>query len=266
MPELPDVEVYRRRLASGATGKRIDTVHVNAGRLLRDVSGSTLRRHLKGHRLRPARRHGKLLFAAIEGDDRHLVMHFGMTGTLCVFGDHAAVPDHSVLRLDLADGTHLACTSVRKLGRLGLTADVDEYLEDHHQGVDALATDLDLDGFRRLLAGRAGTVKGALMDQSLIAGIGNVYSDEMLFRAGIDPRSPARALDRGATGALFRAMGYVLRKAIDAGADPERMPSSFLLPHRRAGSRCPRCGGRIEKHWVAGRSAFLCRACQKRGG
>lgn len=264
MPELPDVEVYRRRLQAHGLNKRIEAVHVHDDRLLEAVSASTLRRRLKSRRLEVTRRHGKLLFAAVSCGTRHLLMHFGMTGTLITYREDEEVPDHSAVILDLAGGDRLAFTSMRKLGHLSLVEDVDACIAERNLGIDALADDLDLERFRQLLAGRSGSIKGALMNQSLIAGIGNVYSDEMLLRAGVHPEHESGQLDPQASRHLHRAMRYVLDRAIGAGARPERMPRSFLLPERREGMPCPRCGGRVAKRRVAGRSAYFCPRCQKR--
>ncbi len=101
------------------------------------------------------------------------------------------------------------------------------------------------------------------MDQSLIAGLGNVYSDEILFQAGIHPRSPLAHLDARGLRRLERSLADVLRAAIRAKADPRAMPAWFLLPHREPGARCPRCGGRIERIRLGGRSAYLCPGHQR---
>ncbi|HUF29111.1 MAG TPA: hypothetical protein VMM77_00510 [Gemmatimonadaceae bacterium] len=118
------------------------------------------------------------------------------------------------------------------------------FVEAHRLGPDALA--LDMAGFGKLVAAKRGAIKSWLMDQHAIAGIGNVYADEILFQAGIHPRRSASALDRRELSRLFTKLQKVLRKAIAARADPARMPKSFLLPRRRRGALCPRCRGRVK--------------------
>jgi formamidopyrimidine-DNA glycosylase len=100
------------------------------------------------------------------------------------------------------------------------------------------------------------------MDQALLAGIGNIYSDEILFRARVDPRRAASRLDDASLRRLHRQIGRVLRMATDRDADPERFPRSWLLPHREDGAACPRRNGEIRKYRIAGRGAFYCPGCQ----
>lgn len=264
MPELPDVEIYKRHLDARGIGKRIDTLRIRDQRLLKGAAPSTLRRHLKSHKLASSRRHGKLLFAAIEGDDASVLMHFGMTGWLEGYGRGDAEPGQSAVILEFSDGSHLAYCDPRTFGRFDLIHDVDAYLKDHELGPDALDGGFDLAHFREALRGRSGNIKAALMNQSVLAGVGNVYSDEILMRAGVHPESDIRALDEGASRAIHRAMRYVLKKAIEARANPEDMPKSFILPDRKQGAACPACGGKLTKRRVAGRSAYFCGNCQRR--
>lgn len=150
--------------------------------------------------------------------------------------------------------------------RIGLIDEPAGFVEAEGLCPDALDSRLDRAAFREMLAGRRGMVKSALTGQSLIAGIGNIYGDEMLFQAAIHPKAAARELDEQQANALYRAMRHVLRLAIERQADPERLPRSWLLPHRREGERCPRCGGSIERVKVSRRTGYFCPACQGRAG
>ena len=185
-----------------------------------------------------------------------------MTGRLAYSKDGATELKRPRLRVEFARGGVLEGEWQRRLGRIGLIDDPDDFIADKEFGPDALTLGVGLRAFRHLLADRRGPVKSALMDQSLLAGIGNVYSDEMLFQVCLHPRRVASGLDRDNTARLHRAMGRVLRTAIRHHADPARMPKGWLLPHRKPGAACPRCGGTVSRQSVGGRSAYLCPKCQ----
>ncbi|HSN55691.1 MAG TPA: DNA-formamidopyrimidine glycosylase family protein [Candidatus Sulfomarinibacteraceae bacterium] len=259
MPELPDVEVFRRYVGSTAMQRRIEHAHVPDSRLL-TASAGTVRGHLKGRRLSDSRRHGKLLFLGLDSG-RWLLLHFGMTGRPVVWERDDREPDFVLLRLDLDDGRHLAYCAPRKLGEIGIADDPDEVVDGRDLGPDALA--LDLDGFREALSGRRGMVKPTLMNQEVIAGLGNVWTDEILFHARLHPRVPIPDLDADAERRLFRAMRRVLEESIGFGARPERAPGHYLLGYREEGADCPgRCGGTVERIAVSGRAGYCCPVCQ----
>ena len=255
MPELPDVEIYRHRLDAHALHKRIERVDVKASGLLQGTSAAELRRLLTGHNLASTRRHGKHLFVEIGGERRWLRLHFGMTGELRYY-EGGDPPDHVRLRLDFDDDRHLIYRNVRKLGRIGVADSPEEYARAAGLGPDAL--DVSPAVLRALLEGRSGTVKGLLMNQGLIAGLGNVYVDEILYQAGVHPETPARAIDGRTAKSLHRIMGRVIATAIAREADPSRVPRQWLLPHRRAGADCPRCPGTIRSKRIAGRTSYYC--------
>lgn len=123
-------------------------------------------------------------------------------------------------------------------------------------GPDALT--LGYADFRALAKGRRGSAKSWLMDQSILAGIGNIYSDEILFQAGIHPKRAVTDLDERVLEALHKALRRVLRLAIDAHAEPDHLPPGYLLPQRKAHGRCPRCGGSLAQLKAAGRTAYYC--------
>jgi formamidopyrimidine-DNA glycosylase len=259
VPELPDVEVFRRRLAATGLHREIAGVDVRDPALPRRLSRQRLGRALTGHELERTRRHGKHLFAAISGGG-WMVLHFGMTGRLEYSRGSEVDGEHTRLTLRFADGSRIAYIDQRRLGFAGLTGDVDEYVEKEALGPDALS--LSPAALCELLRARRGAVKSVLMDQTLVAGIGNIYSDEILFHARVDPKAPARTLDETACRRLHRQIGRVLRMAADRGADAERVPRGWLLPRREDGARCPRGNGEVRKFKISGRGAFYCPACQ----
>ncbi len=264
MPELPDVEIQRRRLAAGGLKRPIAHTHVPDDRVLDGVSARKLAVSLKGRRLLRTRRHGKHLLVAVDGDDPlWLTLHFGMTGELVLDDGRGEPPRYARVILEWRDGGRLCYLSRRLLGHVGLAGDPEAFARAHDLGPDVL--DLGRRRFLKLLADRRGMVKSALMDQSLLAGVGNVYADEILYQAGIHPRADLDDLDDDDRKRLRRVMRRVLRTAIDRKADPERLPRRWLLPRREEGAACPRCGGRVRRLEVGGRATYVCPACQGGG-
>ena len=262
MPELPDVESFRRRVESGAVGHRVRHTSVRDEEMLDDVTSAALARRLKGRRLRGTRRHGKSLFVDLEGDG-WLVLHFGMTGSVVVNSSSEEEPDHARLVLALDDDRRLAVTSRRRLGRMGWTDDPGEWSDAHDLGPDALADDVDRAIFvERVGRGRA-TIKSALMDQCRVAGVGNVYSDEILFQAGLHPRRHTDTLGEDDWAGLYGVFRRVLRVTSDHDARPEEFPAGYLTPVREEGAACPRCGATIRRTEVSGRGTYYCPRCQR---
>jgi formamidopyrimidine-DNA glycosylase len=194
VPELPDVEVYRRRL------------------------GTETR------------------------DGPHLRLHFGMTGDLVLVADEEDDPPFTRVAFHLS-------------GRRRLL------VADHGLGPDAL--DLDPRDLASLLRGSRAGLNGLLMDQSGVAGLGNIYSDEILFQARLDPRAPAARVGDAGVHRLHRQLHRVVDRAVQAGADPDDMPRGWLLHARDDGAPCPRGNGPIERFSLGGRHGFWCKACQR---
>jgi formamidopyrimidine-DNA glycosylase len=260
MPELPDVEHYKRYLDATALHQRIRRVHVLAPTLLHGLSPQALGRRLHGRGLERTHRHGKYLFARADSQG-WLVLHFGMTGSLSYFAHGSDPPDYTRLFLDFDNGFRLAYTAPRKLGCIAMTRDPKTVVAEHRLGPDAM--DLNAEGFRALARGRRGNVKSWLMNQHVIAGIGNVYADEILFQARVWPRRSVTALSDAELERLYAEMRRVLSAAVDAHVDPREMPADFLLPHRGPRGRCPRCAGALRQIKLAGRTAYCCPRCQR---
>lgn len=260
MPELPDVELRRRYLDATAVGRRVEHAGVPDSKLLL-VSADHLRRELSGRRVTGSHRHGKHLLARL-GDGPWLVLHFGMTGWLEAFGDLDDEPGHTWLRLDLDDRRHLAYVCPRRFGEIDLARDLDGYLAGRGLGPDALA--VDEEGFLDRLADRRGAVKPTLMNQAVVAGLGNVWVDEILFQHGLHPATPLPELDGDERRDLVGDVRRVLTDGIECDADPDRIPGDWLLPHREDGATCPRCGGTIVRLKISGRVGYLCPDHQRR--
>jgi formamidopyrimidine-DNA glycosylase len=259
MPELPDVEVFKRYLDATALHKTIAAVKVKSARILEGVSSQKLRQTMKGRQFQSTHRHGKYLLVALD-QGPWLALHFGMTGFLKYFKQKEKDPEHDRLLVSFDNGFHLAYVCQRKLGTVSLADEVDSFIETKQLGPDALG--LDLEGFRQILKGKRGSIKSFLMNQKYLAGIGNVYSDEILFQSKLHPKRPVNNLEPETVKHLFDVMHNVIQKAIDAQADPRQFPQSFIVPHRHGDGNCPRCRGELKKITVAGRSVYFCPACQ----
>jgi formamidopyrimidine-DNA glycosylase len=261
MPELPDVEVFRRLFEQKALNLEIAEVAVNSPEMLVGIEADAWRSKLVGSQFTETLRHGKHLLTALSGG-AWVVWHFGMSGFFSVFARMDEEPPHDRVRIDFASGSRLGYSCQRKLGEVGLTPSPDTFLKEKGLGPDALDPSLDRSSFVRSLSTKRGTIKSALMDQKLLAGVGNVYSDEILFQASVYPGARTSDLQEERLAAIHEAMRRVLQQAIDAGADPQAMPEGFLLPRRESDASCPRCGGSVEKKKFSGRSGFYCPSCQ----
>lgn len=187
-------------------------------------------------------------------------MHFGMTGSLTAYDEADEESRFARLVFHFAGGRRLAFNNMRKFGWLELTDSPQEYLEREEIGPDALA--VSRPSFHERIGSSGAMIKSALMNQKKIAGLGNVYSDEILFQTGIRPDAKAKQLSRERTDKVFDAMREVLQKTIELDADRTRMPDGWLAPIRTEQTQCPRCKGAIATKTVGGRTAYFCPECQ----
>lgn len=259
MPELPDVEVFRRYLEREAGGADVLEAEVFDERCLDGISAHRFERLAAGRQLGRTVRRGKHLFVRLA-EDHWLTLHFGMTGYLQAASAEESV-DYARIAFHLAGEKTLYYVLKRMLGRVGMSDSPESFATGHELGPDAL--EVPRDEFLSLLSAARGGVKSLLMNQSRLAGIGNVYSDEMLFHAGIHPGSACRGLDDEARDRLETARSRVLETAIECEVDSQLMPEDWLLPRREDGGTCPRCGGTIRREVISGRGAYLCDEHQK---
>jgi formamidopyrimidine-DNA glycosylase len=260
VPELPDVEGFRRELAKTLPHRRIEAVDVRDPGILRNASAAALTRRLTGHRFRAPRRHGKWLILPTDGPT--LLIHSGMTGHpyYAKAGTEPERYERLVMSLDRGE---LRYADLRKLRGVWL-ADGDDEVADvlGPQGPDALS--IGLREFRDVVAGRrrrAGRLKPTLMDQSVIAGLGNLLVDEICWRARIRPTLPIAELDDGAVRDLHRAMTQVLHTSVRHGRVPG-LPRWLTGVRDEPDPHCPRCGTRLERGRAGGRTTLWCPRCQ----
>jgi formamidopyrimidine-DNA glycosylase len=274
MPELPEVETIRRQLAPALEGRRIDSVEVRDPRWSDPAPPEAIADALRGRLISRVGRRGKYLIVSLE-DDVHLVMHLRMTGNL-LLTEEAEAPAHTRVTMRLDDGRRLLFVDVRRFGTgdvlLGSDA-LAEYFESR-LGVEPLSADFTAEALRAMARGRKQPVKAFLLNQERIAGVGNIYADEALFRARIHPLRPVGSLKRGQLEALRSGVVESLELGIDskgASIDDYRhvdgARGSFqdrFLAYSRVGEPCVRCGTPIEKLRAAGRGTYVCPSCQPR--
>jgi formamidopyrimidine-DNA glycosylase len=252
LPELPDVEGFRR-VAREAAGRRIEGVDVLDGTLLRGGRGSTI----VGARFGDPRRHGKwLIFPA---GDAEVLMHFGMTGRLD-WGRRDSGRDRHDRIVFVCRGGELRYRNMRKFGGVWISKRGRERVTGP-LGPDA--AEIDRGCFRELLGRRRGGIKAALMDQKLIAGLGNLMVDEVVWRARVNPRAQVARLSRRRIDRLWEAMDAVVSDSVSTGRVP---PAEGWLTGARDAREptCPRCGMRLRRTTVAGRTTVWCPRCQGR--
>ncbi len=271
MPELPEVETIRRQLAPAVEGRTLERLEVLDARWCEPAAPAEVADAVAGRRVERLSRRGKYLIWELE-DEVHLVMHLRMTGNLLVVPADEDLDERKHLRARLVfdSGQRVLFVDVRRFGT-GIVLLGDDALHDYFDerlGVEPLSPEFTADALRALAAGRRAPVKAFLLSQERIAGVGNIYADEALWRAKIHPLRPVGTLKRPQIEALRDAVVESLEAGIDArGATiddfrhPDGASGSFqdrFQVHLRAGEPCPRCGHTIIKIRAAGRGTYLC--------
>jgi formamidopyrimidine-DNA glycosylase len=269
MPELPEVETIARGLHKRLAGDRIDEVWIGDKSNLLKSPASEIARVLRGSRIEGFRRVGKHIVGdlASQKGRAQWVIHLGMTGRCLVCEPAVEHAKHTHLIATLASGRELRFVDPRRFGKLQVL----EGREFAAPGAEPIAADHEQ--FVQLFKGRKTPIKSALLNQSLLSGIGNIYADESLFRAGLRPRRLVASLTRADLLRLYDAIQQVLAEAISAGGssisdyvDASGASGFFQLQHRvyqRTGQPCLVCGSSIKRVVVAGRSSHYCPGCQR---
>ena len=253
MPELPDVEGFRRYLSRNAKGRVVRHVEVPDRAIVRNLGPRALERSLAGTKFDEPRRHGKWLFAPAGGVE--LLLHFGMTGELRWAANASTRHRHDRV-IFVCEGGELRYNNMRRFGGIWLARDDGE--RDRVTGPlgpDAAAIDRAL--WRELMRGRRGAVKAALMDQRLLAGIGNLLSDEIVWRARVHPAAPVPSLSGIALNHLHDALRDTVAESTRYGRVPHGERWLTRVRDDRD-ARCPRCGTRLKRATIAGRTACWC--------
>lgn len=261
MPELPEISLYKDYLTQTALNKKIRKIEfLHTGAL--QSPKEEFEAALIGAKFKTTHRLGKYLIVETSGK-KDLVLHFGMTGKLEFFRNQEP-PKYSRVIFSFDDDEHLAFVCRRKLGKLFLTDGPEEFRRNHELGEDAL--ELSEEEFVKLLEDKGAAIKSVLTDQHVLAGIGNVYSDEMLYQCKIHPKTKTDILSKAEKKQLYKKMREVLELAIDLEGERSEFPKDYLISHRKDGADCPKCSGKIKKIKVSGRSTYFCPSCQEELG
>lgn len=272
MPELPEVETIRGHLAPHVEGRVLETVEVLDERWSRPLAPAELEAAIQGRRVGTLGRRGKYLVWELE-DDVFLLMHLRMTGTLLLDPDPPS--KHVRVRFDLGDH-QLVFDDPRRFGtgELALGPEALAAFFDARLGVEPLERLFTAEHLHALAKTSRAPVKAFLLDQKRVAGVGNIYADEALFRAKVHPLRPANTLTRAQCAAIRDGVVDALMlgleskgATIDDFRDPYGVSGTFqdkMLVHTREGEPCPNCGNTVRKLRVAGRGTYVCERCQRR--
>jgi formamidopyrimidine-DNA glycosylase len=273
MPELPEVETIRRHLAPHVEGRVLEAVDVLDERWCRPLAPAEMVHAIAGRRVDRLGRRGKYLVWDLS-DDVHLLMHLRMTGTLLLDPDPPT--RHIRVRFQLDDGHLLVFDDPRRFGtgELALGPQALAGFFDARLGVEPLEREFTAEHLHALAQTSRAPVKAFLLDQKRVAGVGNIYADEALFRARVHPLRPANRLSRAQCAAIRDAVVESLMAGLEAkGAtiddfrDPYGVSGSFqdqFLVHLREHEPCPNCGRPVRKLRAAGRGTYVCERCQPR--
>jgi formamidopyrimidine-DNA glycosylase len=278
MPELPEVETIRLVLSDILPGQRIQQVHLHETRMLRGQPQSEFKRRLRDRRITQLDRRGKFLL--IRLDSGSLLVHLGMSGQVILSSDSKnkasnllSLPDkHTHMILELDSNSKVYFRDPRMFGRFGLIDEPEEKSLFARLGPEPLSPQFTSDFLHSKLKGRKASIKSLLMNQSIVAGLGNIYADESLHRAGLLPRKPGGKLTQKNARSLHRAIRRVIKEAVMRGGtsvsdflDPKHRRGTFQLVlkvYGRDGQPCLRCGELIHKEIVAQRGTHWCPRCQ----
>ncbi len=257
MPELPEVETFKRYLDKTSLKQIIKEIQVNDNRIL-NTEEKYLRKALVGKQFESTVRHGKYLLVYLN--PQFLVMHFGMSGDLGYYNNKDDLPKFSKVIFQFNNGFNLAYISIRMFGKVSIANSLEEFVESKKLGPDAYK--MSFEEFHQAIKRRSAIAKNALLNQSFIAGVGNIYSDEILFRAKIHPKANINSLSDNKVKELYGNIIDVLEFGIRKKGDLSTYPNEFLIPHRKKEEKCPICNSDIARYEISGRHGFFCPTCQ----
>jgi formamidopyrimidine-DNA glycosylase len=261
MPELPEVERFRRYFEESAINKKIVETDLSAPKMLKGSSPDELKKFTEGYKFTSALSHGKYFFAGLSSR-KYLMLHFGMTGYLHYYKLPEDASRHIRLQFRFLDGFYVAYDNQRKFGQIMLIDNIEEFITSRDLGPDPIKDNITYKKFIEIAGNRPGTVKSILMDQSLLSGIGNLYSDEIAFQANVHPSASFKSLTDEKKKEIYRKMISVLKTVVKKDGQWELLPE-YLLNHRDDEDKCPLCGGEITHKTIAGRTSYFCKSHQK---
>ncbi len=267
MPELPEVETIKRDLENMIVGKKIKDIEVKRAKTIKEPSVENFVKRMQNQEIKGISRRGKVLI--LKFSNQYLIIHLRMTGQI-IYGDKQ---QNSKVAFRLSDGKYLSFLDQRVMGEIRLINNWQELPFIHKMGPEPLEKEFSLEKFQEILKKKKTRIKPLLMDQTFIAGIGNLYAVEILFRAKVNPLRPAESLNPAEVREIYLAIKEILQEGIkyrgssvNTYRDTRGEKGNFaqrLQVYNRAGQACFKCGALIKKIDLGGRGTYFCPKCQK---
>jgi len=263
MPELPEVNTFQRYFDGTSLQQKIVEVRVQDDKIIREMSGDAFIEQLTGRTFTGSYRRGKYLFAEID-NGHYLLLHFGMTGDLKYYQEEEERPRHERFAFLFDTGFQLGFDCPRKFARIQYIPDLEAFIAEKKLGEDALV--IRQADFLKKMEGKKASIKGFLLDQHQLAGVGNLYADEICYRTKVHPASLVNKIDLPTRKAIFKAMKKILKFAVDMDATYRQYPPDWLWNWREVGGPSPDGKGVMQRAKIAGRTTFFCEERQRLWG
>lgn len=260
MPELPEVNTFQRYFDETALNKKIEAVEVQDDKIIRNVSGEAFIDCLTNRTFTGSYRRGKHLFGELD-NGHHLLLHFGMTGDLNYYEAPEDRTRHERFVFLFENGYRLGFDCPRKFARICYIEDLDAFIREIQLGEDALViTEAE---FLKNIEGKKAPIKGFLLNQKYLAGVGNLYADEICYQARVHPASASDRIDLTTKKTIYAKMRSILQFAIDREAHYKAYPEDWLWQWREEGATGPDGKSRVKRTKIAGRTTYFCEGWQK---
>lgn len=259
MPELPEVNTFQRYFDRTALQQRIERVDVHDEAIIRNVSGDVFAERLKNRTFTGSYRQGKYMFGELD-NGHSVLLHFGMTGDIKYYSEDEDRPKYERFVFCFDNGFKLGFDDPRKFAKIRYLENRNAYLEEIGLGEDALR--ISVENFLAQTEGKKSTIKGFLLNQSYLAGVGNLYADEICYQTRIHPASRVDQLSEAQLRDIHQKMQDILKFAVENEAHYKQYPDDWLWQWREVGKSAPEGDGEVRKTKIAGRTTYFCESWQ----
>ena len=260
MPELPEVNTFQQYFEKTSLHQKIQEVKVHDSKIIRNVSDNIFIKKIEGRKFVSSYRRGKYLFGKMD-DGNYVMFHFAMTGDLKYYEDEMDQPRHERFAFHFNNGFRLGFDCPRKFAQILYLEDLEKYIEEKGLGEDALV--ISKTEFLEKMEGRKTSIKGFLLNQKLIAGVGNLYADEICYQTKIHPASKVNALSKRQKIAIFDSMQAILQTAINQALHYKDYDQLPFFQWRVEGAKAPKGKGVAKVEKIAGRTTYFFEGYQK---